>query len=64
MTGVPKLLVALGGALCSIALLIVFMPTPADDPHGGAHLRAGALLLLIPSTVLALIGYASHRYRK
>jgi len=64
VTGTPKFLVALGGALCGIALLILLLPVPEADPQGGAHLRAGAFLMLVPAAALVLIGYGIHRYRK
>lgn len=66
ISGIAKVLVAFGGALFGVAVLamLVAMFGSGQQPHGGAHLFAGAAMLLVPAFVSAVIGYAIHHRRQ
>lgn len=65
ISGIAKVLVAFGGALFGLAVVVMLVAIFASgkQPHGGATLFVGAAMLLVPAFVSAVIGYAIHRRR-
>jgi uncharacterized membrane protein YcjF (UPF0283 family) len=66
ISGIAKVLVAFGGALFGLAVVVMLVAIFASgkQTHGGAYLFVGAAMLLVPAFVSAVIGYAIHRRRQ
>ncbi len=66
ISGIAKVLVAFGGALFGLAIIVMLVAISASEqqPHGGAHLFVGAAMLLVPAFVSGVVGYAIHRRRQ